>query len=72
MRGEIKVGLGLALVDYLEAVDANTDASAPTTATREFGKRAALTENRDLAAVANSNAALMSVGALNLEPYEIL
>ena len=72
VRGEIKVGLGLALVDYLEAVDANTDASGPTTATREFGERAALTENRDLAAVANSNAALMSVGKLNLEPYEIL
>jgi hypothetical protein len=72
VRGEIKVRLGLALVDYLEAVDANTDTSAPTTATLEFGERAALTENRDLASIANRNAALMSLGAANLEPYEIL
>ena len=72
VRGEIKVRLGLALVDYLEAVDADTDASAPTNATLEFGKRAALTENRDLATIANSNAALMSLGATNLESYEIL
>ena len=72
VRGEIKVGLGLALVDYLEAVDANTDASAPTIATKELGQRAQLAGIRDLAAAASSNAALMSVGAANLEPYEIL
>lgn len=70
IRGEVKVKLGLGLVDYLAAGGlANADAAEATAA---LGESAAASGHRDLADIAEANSKVMRAGGHELQAYEIL
>lgn len=70
-RGRIKVQLGLALLDYL-ADSKDRDKGSQAEQTAALGSAAREAGIRDLADIAECNAAVMRSGDHALQPYEIL
>ena len=71
-RGKIKVELGLALVDYVEAVETGGDPAPAADATDALRQQAREHDQVDLVRDAEHNLQGMRAGALTLWPYEIL
>lgn len=72
LRGEIKVGLGRALLEYW-AADGSGDAAAKATAeTERLTAEAEAAGQDDLMLISTHNLAEMRAGGRALRPYEIL
>lgn len=71
-RGQIKVALGISLVDYIEALDAGADTSPAREATERLWREAADAGLLDLVGTAERNVGEMTMRGRGVSPYEIL